>query len=46
VEKKGFNAHDQMTRYLDWYQNGYLSSTGRCFDIGGTTRQAAEKLAV
>ena len=43
VEKNGFDAHDQMSRYLDWYQNGYLSSTGRCFDIGGTTRQALEK---
>ena len=43
VEKNDFDAHDQMTRYLDWYQNGYLSSTGRCFDIGGTTRQALEK---
>ncbi len=43
VEKNDFDAHDQMSRYLDWYQNGYLSSTGRCFDIGGTTRQALEK---
>ncbi len=33
VEKNDFDAHDQMTRYLDWYQNGYLSSTGRCLRI-------------
>jgi ADP-ribosyl-[dinitrogen reductase] hydrolase len=40
VEKNGFDAHDQMTRYCQWYQNGYLSSTGRCFDIGLTVRGA------
>lgn len=38
----GFDPADQMQRYLRWYQNGYLSSTGQCFDIGGTTRQALE----
>lgn len=43
VEKGGFDALDQMNRYLDWYENGYLSSTGRCFDIGNATRQALEK---
>ena len=42
VEKAGFDPLDQMRRYLDWYQNGYLSSTGKCFDIGGATRQALE----
>jgi len=36
----GFDAVDQMKRYCDWAENGYLSSTGRCFDIGTTTRQA------
>lgn len=41
----GFDPADQMQRYLRWYQNGYLSSTGRCFDIGGTTRQALENFA-
>jgi ADP-ribosyl-[dinitrogen reductase] hydrolase len=43
VEKNGFDAHDQMNRYLDWYENGYWSSTGKCFDIGNATRQALEK---
>jgi ADP-ribosyl-[dinitrogen reductase] hydrolase len=42
VECNGFDATDQMNRYLNWYLNGYLSSTGKCFDIGGTTRQALE----
>lgn len=43
VEKNGFDALDQMQRYLDWYENGTLSSTGKCFDIGSTTRQALER---
>jgi len=40
VECDGFDAHDQMKRYLDWYENGTMSSTGKCFDIGNTTRDA------
>lgn len=33
-----FEALDQMQRYCQWHNNGYLSSTGRCFDIGIATR--------
>ncbi len=33
VEKGKFDAIDQMERYLRWYREGYLSSTGKCFDI-------------
>lgn len=33
---KGFNAADQMNRYVNWWQWGELSSTGECFDIGMT----------
>ena len=40
VACKGFNPHDQATRYLLWYRSGYRSSTGFCFDIGGTTQTA------
>lgn len=36
----GFDARDQMQRYCRWYLNGYMSSIGRCFDIGNTTRLA------
>lgn len=43
VEKNGFDARDQMNRYLNWYETGYLSSTGTCFDIGNATKQALEK---
>ena len=40
IEKQGFDPTDQMQRYLLWYRDGHLSSTGYCFDIGNTTREA------
>ncbi|NLJ25113.1 MAG: ADP-ribosylglycohydrolase family protein [Firmicutes bacterium] len=40
VEREGFDAHDQMDRYSRWHHEGYLSSTGVCFDIGGTVASA------
>ena len=43
VESEGFDARDQMDRYIDWYENGYLSSNGTCFDIGTTTRAALHR---
>ena len=43
VVKKDFDPVDQMDRYWNWYQNGYLSSTGKCFDIGNTVRSALER---
>ncbi len=36
----GFDSHDQMQRYARWLELGENSSTGRCFDIGDTTRKA------
>jgi ADP-ribosyl-[dinitrogen reductase] hydrolase len=42
IEKRGFDAKDQMDRYCSWYERGHLSSTGRCFDIGNTVRDALE----
>ncbi|CAF5069673.1 unnamed protein product, partial [Rotaria sp. Silwood1] len=35
-----FNPYDQLVRYKWWYKDGYMSSTGQCFDIGSSTRQA------
>jgi ADP-ribosyl-[dinitrogen reductase] hydrolase len=29
-----------MTRYVRWWREGYLSSTGTCFDIGNTVAAA------
>lgn len=40
IECRGFDAADQMRRYVRWWREGYLSSTGRCFDIGNTTSAA------
>lgn len=42
LTKKGFNLMDQLETYLDWYRNGYLSSTGHCFDIGVNTAYSLE----
>lgn len=43
VERQGFDAVDQLERYVRWYREGHLSSTGRCFDIGNTTREALHR---
>jgi ADP-ribosylglycohydrolase len=43
TETGGFDALDQMKRYLRWYRQGYMSSTGRCFDIGNTVRDALHR---
>jgi ADP-ribosyl-[dinitrogen reductase] hydrolase len=40
IECRGFDALDQMRRYCRWADSGHLSSTGGCFDIGGTTAAA------
>lgn len=40
IERGGFDAVDQMQRYLRWRDAGHLSSTGRCFDIGNTVSAA------
>lgn len=40
IARQGFDAKDQMERYLRWYEKGENSVTGKCFDIGGATRQA------
>lgn len=40
VERGGFDAEDQMRRYVRWWREGYWSSTGTCFDIGNTVRAA------
>ncbi|RJG26210.1 ADP-ribosylglycohydrolase family protein [Paenibacillus thiaminolyticus] len=37
---KGFDPVDQMERYKKWMREGYMSSTGECFDIGNATREA------
>lgn len=46
LAKKGFDAFDQMERYVRWARHGYLSSTGACFDIGGTVSAALRRFVV
>jgi ADP-ribosylglycohydrolase len=43
VEKSRFDPLDQMERYVRWYREGYLSSNGQCFDIGGTVSGALHR---
>lgn len=43
IEKGVFDPIDQLERYLRWYRTGYLSSNGRCFDIGITTSDALHR---
>lgn len=40
LARGGFDARDQMARYVNWWRWGYHSSTGECFDIGTTVRSA------
>ena len=38
-----FDARDQMNRYCNWQAHGYMSSNGRCFDIGNTVAAALQR---
>ena len=43
VERHGFDAKDQMDRYLRWRDEGYMSSKGRCFGIGNTVAESLRR---
>jgi len=43
IECSGFDPLDQIKRYLRWYRDGHLSSTGTCFSIGNTVRSALHR---
>ena len=43
IEEQGFDPVDQLERYVRWYREGHLSSTGECFDIGTTTVAALHR---
>lgn len=43
IECGGFDAADQMQRYSRWREEGHLSATGDCFDIGNTVSRALER---
>lgn len=43
IEMSRFDALDQMLRYCRWMDEGYLSSTNDCFDIGSTVEDALQR---
>ena len=43
LECSGFNPTDQTQRYVRWWREGYLSSTGECFNIGIITSGALSR---
>lgn len=43
IECGEFDPADQLNRYLRFYRHGYMSPTGRCFDIGRTTEHALRR---
>ena len=43
VKRGGFDAADQMQRYVRWWREGYLSSTKSYFDIGNTVSAALSR---
>jgi ADP-ribosyl-[dinitrogen reductase] hydrolase len=43
LECGGFDAGDQMRKYVAWRDTGYMSSTGAFFDIGNATNAALSR---
>ena len=43
VERGAVDPLDQIARYVRWWKEGHLSSTGECFDIGITTSAALRR---
>ena len=43
VNCQAFDTHDQLSRYVRWWREGYMACQGRCIDIGGTTLDALQR---
>ena len=43
TELNRFDPADQMRGYCKWVDEGYLSSNGRCLDVGNTVYDALER---
>ncbi|HEY8966220.1 MAG TPA: ADP-ribosylglycohydrolase family protein [Candidatus Methylacidiphilales bacterium] len=43
VERGEFDSRDQIDRYVRWVREGYMSSNGICFDVGGTVSAALSR---
>ncbi|KAF8880003.1 ADP-ribosylation/Crystallin J1 [Mucidula mucida] len=40
ASEAGFDEEDQLAAYTRWWEDGELSATGKCFDIGNTILRA------
>jgi ADP-ribosyl-[dinitrogen reductase] hydrolase len=45
IASVGWDLNDQARRYLAWYEKGWYSVNGRCFDIGITCRSALSRFS-
>jgi ADP-ribosyl-[dinitrogen reductase] hydrolase len=45
IASAGWDLDDQARRYLAWYEKGWYSVNGRCFDIGIATRSALHRFS-
>lgn len=43
IDCKGFDAKDQMDKYLSWSHDGYFCTRKQCFDIGNTVSSALQR---
>jgi ADP-ribosyl-[dinitrogen reductase] hydrolase len=43
IEQEGFVPVHQLEKYLQWFREGHLSSTGRCFGVGNTVYSALRR---
>ncbi|APC25821.1 ADP-ribosylglycohydrolase [Only Syngen Nebraska virus 5] len=43
TDKNGFDPKDQMEKYADWLEYGYMSSIDKAFDVGNTTASSVGK---
>lgn len=40
IQMRGFDARDVAERFLQWWRDGYMTCSGRVFEVGNTTRMA------
>jgi ADP-ribosylglycohydrolase len=45
IASVGWDLNDQARRYVAWYEKGWYSVSGRCFDIGVTCRSALSRFS-
>ncbi|MYL25122.1 ADP-ribosylglycohydrolase family protein [Halomonas alkaliantarctica] len=43
MSRQAFDPHDQLTRYVRWWREGYMACQGQCIDIGMATQDALHR---